>query len=133
MAGFDYDSIRDSVVIPQIAKFGKEAVLTQPGTPTGPDYDPTPGTPTEYTVKVLETGPPGSGFTIMNQPGGLVREVDRWFMMSVEPDPVEGIPDPDLNGVLTVPKVAGVDIQVISLDPIQPGPVILFWRVRCKK
>jgi hypothetical protein len=125
MTSFDYDSIRDSVVIPQIAHFGKSATLTQPGVPTGPDYDPTPGTPTVYPITVLETGPPGSGFTIMNEGGSLVRTDDRWFMMSVDGDPAPG-----LNGVLTL---SGVDIQVISLNPVQPGPVIMFWRVRCKK
>jgi hypothetical protein len=125
MPGFDYDTIRDSVVIPQIANFGKSATLTQPGIPTGPEWDPTPGTPVVYPITVLETGPPGSGFTIMYEPGSVVRIDDRWFMMSVDGDP-----DPDLNGVLTID---GVDLQVLSLNPVQPGPVIMFWRVRCKK
>jgi hypothetical protein len=125
MTGFDYEAIRDSVVIPQIANFGKPATLTQPGIPTGPEYDPTPGTPVVYPITVLETGPPGSGFTIMNESGSLVRSDDRWFMMSVDGDPA-----PNLNGVLTINSV---DLQVISLNPVQPGSTIMFWRVRCKK
>jgi hypothetical protein len=125
MVGFDYESIRDSVVKPKIIEFGKDAILTQPGTPTGPDYDPTPGTPIVTPVKVLELSPPGSQSSVGAEPGSLIRFDDRRFMMSTEGDPA-----PDLNGTLTV---SGKILQVVSLDPNQPGPIKLFWRVRCRK
>ena len=125
MASFDYESIRDSVVIPQIANFGKLATLTQPGPTTGPDYDPIPGTPVIIPVTVLELGPPGSQSSVGAEPGTLVRFDDRRFMMSTDGDP-----DPDLTGTLTI---NGKILQVVSLDPNQPGSTIMFWRLRCRK
>ena len=125
MAAFDYESIRDSVVIPQIANFGKAATLTQPGPTTGPDFDPTPGTPVVIPVTVLELSPPGSQMSIGSEPGSLVRFDDRRFMMSTDGDP-----DPNLNGTLTI---AGKELQIVSLDPNQPGSTIIFWRIRCRK
>lgn len=125
MATFDYDSIRDDVVIVQLRNFGKAATLTQPGPTTGPEYDPTPGTPIETAVTVLELGPPGSQDTIGNEPHSLVRADDRRFMMSPEGDPV-----PDLNGTLTI---GGKILQIVSMTANQPGSTVMFWRVRCRK
>ena len=122
---FDYVSIRDDTVIPQIANFGKDATLTQPGPTTGPDYDPTPGTPGVFHVKVLEQSPPGSSMSQENLAGTLMRFDDRRFMMSTKNNPT-----PDLNGTLAI---GAETLQVVSLDPFQPGPVIVFWRVRCRK
>ncbi len=125
MAAFDYPGIRDSVVIPQLANFGKAATLTQPGPTTGPDFDPIPGTPVVIPVTVLELSPPGSQSSVGAVPGTVIRFDDRRFMMSTDGDPVA-----DLNGTLTV---GGKILQVVSLDPNQPGSTILFWRVRCRK
>jgi hypothetical protein len=125
MAGFDYESIRDSVVIPKIAEFGKSAVLTQPGPTTGDDWDPVQGTPVTYNVKVLELGPPGSNMSAEYAPDSMLRYDDRRFLMSTDNDPA-----PDLNGVLSV---GGEDLQIVGLVANQSGPVVMFWRVRCRK
>jgi hypothetical protein len=117
---FDYASIRDSVVIPQLEAFGVAAVLTQPGIPTGPDYDPTPGVPVVYPSTVLQTS-----FTMKDKAGTVVEENDAKYILSPEGDP-----DPDLQGTLTV---GGITLQVISLKPLQPGPTVMFWYVHCRK
>lgn len=117
---FDYQAIRDSIVEPQLVEFGKTATLTQPGVPSGPAYDPTPGTPTVYPVQVLEID-----FSQADRAGSLVQEDDIKFMLSTAGNPL-----PDLKGTLTI----GSNIwQVTKLQPKTPGPVILFWYAYCRK
>ena len=125
MALFDYEEIRDSVVIPSVAEFGKDAVLTQPGPTTGPDYDPVQGVPVDYPVKVLELGPPGSSMATMNQPGTNLRHDDLRFMMSTDGDP-----QPTLEGTLTVD---GSVLQIVGLVANRTGPTTMFWKVRCAR
>ena len=121
MATFDYEEIRDEIVEPALDEFGyTDATLTQPGPTTGPDYDPTPGTPTVYPVSVLNVG-----FSFSESSSGLVREDDLKFMMSTKDDP-----DPDLKGTLTVDAVT---YQVVKITPKSPGPTVLFWYVHCRK
>jgi len=117
---FDYTSLRDGTVEPLIAQFGKAATLTQPGVATGPEYDPTPGTPTVYAVTVVETR-----FSMADKAGTLVQEDDRMFLMSTANDPVT-----DLKGALTL---GGDTLQVINLEPLKPGLVVMLWRVHCRK
>jgi hypothetical protein len=117
---FDYEKIRDTVAEPQIAAFGRDATLTQPGTPTGPDYDPTPGTPIVFPVKVVT-----KRFSMYEKQGALVQENDVRFLMSTDGDPA-----PDLKGTLTV----GSDIlQVVDLEALSPGSVSVLWYVHCRK
>lgn len=116
---FNYDNIRD-IVKKQVAAFGQSATLRQPGAATGPDYDPTPGTPTDYAVKVVT-----SRFTIAERAGSLVQEDDLVFLMSTEGDP-----DPNLKGTL---MIGSTTYQVFKLNPISPGATIVGWRVYCRK
>ena len=118
--GFDYENIRDTVAIPQIAAFGRNATLTQPGVPTGPDYDPTPGTPTVLAVKVVT-----KRFSAYEKQGTLVQENDVRFIMSTDGDP-----DPTLKGTLTID---GEVFQVVDLDPLSPGSVVVLWYIHCRK
>jgi len=122
---FDYEEIRDDVVIPSVVEFGKSAVLTEPGPTTGPDYDPTPGTPVEYQVKVMELGLPGSAMAYVNMEGTNLRHDDIVFLMSMEGDP-----QPTLDGMLTV---NGVKMQIVGLHPLRTGPTTVFWKIRCAR
>jgi len=117
---FDYGAIRDSVVVPQLANFGEDATLIQPGVPTGPEYDPTPGTPTPYAVKVLTTA-----FSVADRAGSLVQENDQKYLMSTEGNPL-----PDLKGTITI---GGEVLQVIKLETKRYGGTVLFWYVYCRK
>ena len=120
MATFDYLDIRDNIVEPALAEFGKAATLTQPGVATGPDYDPIPGAPIVYPVILLD-----KNFSFADRAGGLVREDDRKFMMSTADDP-----DPDLKGTLTIGSTI---YQVTKIEPKSPGATVLFWYVYCRK
>ena len=117
---FDYEAIRDDVVEVQLTEFGRAATLTQPGTPTGDEWDPTPGVPTAYAATVLSVS-----FTRADRAGTLVEENDQKFMLSTAGDPL-----PDLKGTLTVGAVV---YQVIKLEPKSPGATVLFWYVHCRK
>lgn len=117
---FNYAGLRDRVVEPKIANFGRAATLKQPGAAAGDAWNPTNGTPTEYAVQVLSTK-----FTYTERQGSLVEENDQMFLMSTDNDP-----DPGLNGVLVV---GSTTYQVIKLTPLSPGAVTLLWRVHCRK
>lgn len=117
---FDYTDLRDNDIEPLLAEFGKPATLRQPGTPTGDEWDPTPGAPTDYAVTVLE-----GRFSAQEKAGGLVQEDDRKFIMSTAGDP-----DPSLKGVLII---GGVTLQVVNMEPVQPGSVALLHRLHCRK
>jgi hypothetical protein len=120
MTAYNYAKLRDNTVEPMLTRFGKAATLTQPGTSTGDEWDPTPGTPTEYAVTVVETS-----FTSQEKAGGLVREDDRKFIMSTAGDP-----DPSLNGTLTV---GSTTLQIVNVTPLQPGAVVMMYTLHCRK
>ena len=115
-----YTDLRDNVVAPAIKEFGQNATLTQPGVSTGPEYDPTPGNPTAYPVKVLPTS-----LTVADKAGTLVQENDSKFMLSMEGDP-----QPDLKGTLTV---GAIIYQVTKLEPKEWDGTVVFYYVYCRK
>lgn len=117
---FDFTDLRDGTVEPLLEEFGKSATLTQPGVASGDEWDPVPGVPTDYAVTVLETS-----FSLQDKTSTLVQEDDRKFLMSTDGDPV-----PSLKGILVI---GGTTLQVVNLEPIQPGPVVMAWRVHCRK
>lgn len=117
---FDYESLKLEMVEPLIAEFGKTVTLTQPGTTTGPDYDPTPGVPVENTVTVVEVK-----IKQEHIDGTLIQQGDRMFLVSTQ-----NAPDPSLDDTMTVD---GVLLQVIAINPLKPGPVTMLWKVQCRK
>lgn len=117
---FNYARLRDRVAEPQLAKFGRAATLTQPGTPTGDEWNPTTGTATTLAVTVLQTD-----FTYAERQGTLVQENDVMYLMSTDGDPV-----PTLADTLTVDSIP---MQIIKIKPVSPGAVVVLWRVHCRK
>lgn len=117
---FDYAAIRNGSVIPLLARYGKAAILTQPGTPSGPVWDPVPGAATDNPVTIIETK-----INIKDRDGTLIQENDRMFLLS--PD---GAPDPAMNNTMTID---GEILRVINFQPIKPGNTLLLWRLQCRK
>jgi hypothetical protein len=126
MAGFDYANLRDNTAEPLLARFGKQATLTKPGTPTGDEWNPTPGTPTEYTVIVMETQFSRAAiWAISTRAGTQIEQGDRLYLMSTS----AGV-EPAREDTLAVD---GDVFQIINVDPLKPGPVTLLSRVHVRK
>jgi hypothetical protein len=120
MTTFDYAGLRDNTAEPLLARFGKSATLVQPGTPSGPEWDPTPGESTESTVTVVETR-----FNIEDREGSLVQVGDRMFLVSTAGGAV-----PALADKLTIDSAT---YQIINVKPLKPGSVTMLYRLHVRK
>jgi len=121
---FDYTGLKLGVVEPLIADFGKilgDAWLISPGVKTGPAYDPQTATSATVPVDVVQTR-----FTKDNNNGTLVEKDDVLFLVSTKGVTI----DPILVNQI---HVDGVTYEVIRVDPLRPGPIIMLWKVHARK
>ena len=92
---------------------GFVATLTRPGTPTGPEYDPTPGTPTTHSLRVMQER---IGLGLID--GAAVRAGDLRLMCTAD-----GIRPTTADRV----TVGAVDYAVVRCEPFAPGGVDLYY------
>ena len=78
MPPFDYAEAR-AVATELIAEFGAPAVLRKAGAPTGPAYDPTPGTPTFHQITVVDLEQ-----RLKDREGSLIGETTRTLYIAAE-------------------------------------------------
>lgn len=122
MAGI-YDDMQSALAY-EVDNFASQGVLVYraPGAATGPEWDPQPGTPTDYPCKGWNiTGEKRNKYIA----GGFIQSSD--VLISVTPFAVA----PTLDGVMSI---NGVDHQIIMVDPatLDPdNPVV--WRIGCRK
>lgn len=98
-----------------LAEVGFTATLSRPGTPTGPEYDPTPGVPTMHTVKVMQ-----DTIRLGLIDGAAVRAGDKLLIVASEgvtPTPADRI------------TLGGVSMAVVRVEPLAPGGVDLLYEV----
>lgn len=76
---FDYGPIT-STAAALIEQFGRAAVLSVPGPSSGTPYNPTPGTPTDYPVNIVETD-----IKTFIERGSAVQRGDVAILMSATP------------------------------------------------
>ena len=115
----NYIRLRDEVAARQIADKGKTGVITTPtGTPANP-WEPATGS-TETSVTVAEIG-----LDLSDRDGTLVEEGDVMFLVSTDGDP-----SVDLAQTLTV---EGVTYQVVGINPVRVGSVLVLWKAHCRK
>ena len=114
-----------------ITKFGQRVVLRHPGTPTGPSYDPTPGTPIDVVVTLVDLQ---RRQMVMDQAlqtttrrtlyvadqDGLEIHQDDLFLLPSGTDTVE------VGGVTYTGRWSGV-MEVRRLAP--EGTVTVMWEV----
>ena len=100
-----------------IGQYGKDATLTKPGTPTGPEWNPTPGTPTDYTVKLVETG-----YSLTNRDATLIERGDKMLL-------IEAAVEPALEDSITVD---GSVLRLIDVQPLNPGGVVLLYEAQAR-
>lgn len=98
-----------------IADFGRTATLVRPGEPTGPDYNPQPGTPTEYTVSLVQLE-----YSMTNRDQSLIQAGDRVWLVSTAGEA------PAQTDTL---KDMGKEYQLIDVQPLMPGDATLLFEV----
>ena len=120
---FDYITLRDTVAEPLLKEFGNQGdgFLMIPGEPIGEDYgsrlDNDTECPITYTIGHFEKS---------ENNGTLVEENDLMFLVSTE-------------GVTIKVKLAnrivadGIEYQIVRIDPLKPGPIIMLWKVHARK
>lgn len=91
------------------------ATIKRAGLPTGPEWNPTPGTPVEFTVTVVES----SSF-VKDASGTLTGEVIRKLMVEA------GVTVPLKGDTI---NLRGVDHTVDSVRTVAPGGVDLLYEV----
>lgn len=96
-----------------LADVGFEVTLTRPGTPTGPSYDPIPGTPTTHTLRVMQDS---LGLGLID--GTTIRAGDLRLMCAAE-----GVRPTQADRV----TVGGATYTVMLCQPFAPGGVDLFY------
>lgn len=96
-----------------IASVGFTATLRQPGTLTGPDYDPTIGADTETAITVIDDQ------IRRRDAGGTVTETVRVLTMSAEVVPIKG----------QIVVVRGETLRIGKVMPLAPGGVDLLFDV----
>lgn len=97
-----------------LQEVGFTATLTRPGTPTGPEYNPTPGTPQTFTVTLMQ-----DTISLGMIDGSVVRAGDKLVMMAAE-----GVV-PTTADTITLGSV----MQVVRVEPFAPGGEDLFYEV----
>lgn len=119
---FDYASIRDQTVIPQIADKGKPGQISVNEPTTGAEpYESQIGTPVLHPVTLVQ-----KQFKKSDNKGTLVQMGDVLYMVS--PDGVTI--DPALADRIIVD---GISYQIIRIDPLQTGPLVMLWNIHARK
>lgn len=96
-----------------IASVGFTATLEQPGTATGPEYDPTIGAATLLPVTVIDDA------IRRRDAGGTVTETVRVLTMSAAVTPMKG----------WRVQVRGQWLRIVQVMPLAPGGVDLLYDV----
>lgn len=119
--GFDYIGMRDTVAEPLIARFGDVGYFSLPGETIGEDYESDLNNDSECRVAYVRTQ-----FKKSENSGTLVEKNDVMFLVSTE-----GVNfDPELADRFTADCV---EYQIVRIDPLQPGPVVMLWKVHARK
>lgn len=119
---FDYTGIRDGTVIPLIAEFGSTVTLRTKADGVGSEpWNPTFDAAVDYTAKAVRTT-----FRMDQIDGRLIQKDDILYLVS----PGDALPAPEL-----IDKLVDGDntYNVIQINPLQPGPTTMLWKVQCRK
>lgn len=117
---FDYEGLKQDVVIQLLDEFGKSGTLLLPGAATGENYDPQPGADIPQPVVLLEIK-----FTKEERAGGNVETNDLMFLVSPKGVTV----DPELTQRV---QVGSIIYSVVGVKPLRPADVTMFWKIHAR-
>lgn len=105
-----------------IGRFGRSGTLSRPGSPTGPAYDPTPGTPTTYAVSYVV-----DDYRNSELDGTRVLQSDKKLTMAVKALSIT----PATSDTLV--ETDGSVYKIIDVKPLQPGATTLLWEIQARR
>lgn len=117
----DYESLKLNVAERLIRENGKAAFIVTPGTATGPAYDPTPGEPLREMVYFVETR-----YSMTDRNASLVESGDKMGLVSTE---TGATPQKSINQI----EIDGVLYQFIDVQPLNPGGVVMLYKIHARK
>lgn len=99
-----------------MAKFKQgQVVYTITGAPTGPDWNPTPGTPVSYTLDATVQGVEADYVD-----GSLILSTDKQVTCAVF------AVEPSLAGTITID---GKVCQIVRVDKVPGAGTVIAWRI----
>ena len=104
-----------------IAEAGFAAAIVRKGAPTGPEYNPTPGTPAEHACTVVQ-----SSYRQHERDGTLIQAHDLKFLVSTDGLDIVPTPEDEL-------KVGGETYQIIDVAPLAPGGVTIMYTMQVRR
>ncbi len=102
-----------------LSEVGTPATLIQPGASTGPEYDPTPGTPVETTGTAVI-----SKFRRSEIDGTLIQTGDLKILLTAQ-----GMPKPSTVDRL---RIDGVEYAIVNVESVQPGAVPVLYTLQVR-
>jgi len=117
----DYNRLKTQVAEKLIRENGKLAYIIRQGTPTGPAYNPTLPAPTRLEVKFVETQ-----YSMTDRNETLVQVGDKMGLISTE----TGV-TPEKSGDKI--EIDGTIYQFLDVKPLNPGGVVLLFKIHARK
>jgi len=117
----DYDSLRINTAERLLRENGKIAQIVTPGAATGPSYNPSPLPPTKEPVYFVETR-----YSMTDRNQTLVEVGDKIGLVSTE---TGAIPKKSINQI----EIDDVLYRFIDVQPLNPGGVVMLYKVHCRK
>ena len=105
-----------------MAKFKQgQVVYTIAGAPTGPEWNPTPGTPVSYTLDATVA-------VVGTVDGGFNRYVDGTLILATDLQVTCAVfgAEPSLAGTITID---GKVCQIVRVDKVPGAGTVIAWRI----
>lgn len=106
-----------------IGKRGRAAILRQPGTPTGPAHNQTPGTPIDHPVVFVT-----DSYSNTEVDGTRIQRKDKRLIMAVGSLEIE-----PTTACTIVEKSGGLLYKIIAVDPVEPGETTPLYEIQARR
>lgn len=121
MTAFDYSRMLESANR-LMAKFGQTGAVRRPGTPTGPSYDPTPGSPTDDPARFVITA-----YEARDVDGTRILATDKKALVA----PGSLTSAPALSDKLV--EADGTAWNIVNVETLRPAETTLLWTVQIRR
>jgi len=118
---FDYTALNVNTVQPLIDEFGNDGYLIVNDAASGAPYESQIGAEVLHPIRLVQTL-----FKKSDNSGTLVEMGDVLFLVSTQGVAI----NPDLANRM---KVDNIIYQVVKIDPLKPGPIIMLWKIHARK